>query len=500
MSKGTKRLVFLGTIYSIGSVFEKGLSFFLIPVYTAFLGTEEYGVIGLLSITIQLAMKLFESPVLNGFNRYYYSPILYGNKGKLIFNSFVFLLFSGLIFAIVFYSFSLKISFLVLGNYEFAYIVKCYSFLLFFQPLSDFFLALLRLEEKSKYLVLVDWTRSIVMACVTTIGLIAMNWGVLAVVLGQLFGVLISILLIFPYFFARCSVEFDFYLLKLPLIFGLPFIPTALSIFLIQSADRYILQLFGALSIVGIYAFGYQIADIILFALVKPLKQALLPMAFKKEDNQHEFKHFVEFNCIYFYLLGMFICLFLSIFSMEFIYLIAQNEEFYSGWVIVPIIAFSHLQHAMGSFFGLGTLMAKKSWYISMNTFFALFLNIGLNFLFIPLLGIIGAALATLFSYFLWNILKMYFSAKFYNLNFELLRLLKITVVGIGLYLCSLYLTFNFDMYYSIIGKFILILIYFPAFFFIGFFNEKEMQYIKSFFSSVKNSGIASTIQKIRKL
>ncbi|MBL7085871.1 MAG: DUF4915 domain-containing protein [Candidatus Cloacimonetes bacterium] len=48
MKKTFKELVKLGSIYSLGNVMQKGASFFLIPIYTAYLGTYEYGIIALM--------------------------------------------------------------------------------------------------------------------------------------------------------------------------------------------------------------------------------------------------------------------------------------------------------------------------------------------------------------------------------------------------------------------------------------------------------------------
>ncbi|MFT5501335.1 MAG: O-antigen/teichoic acid export membrane protein, partial [Woeseiaceae bacterium] len=48
--KKIKKLVYLGGMYSIGNLMEKGIAFFFIPIYTSYLDTSDYGIIGVMMI------------------------------------------------------------------------------------------------------------------------------------------------------------------------------------------------------------------------------------------------------------------------------------------------------------------------------------------------------------------------------------------------------------------------------------------------------------------
>ena len=85
-------------------------------------------------------------------------------------------------------------------------------------------------------------------------------------------------------------------------------------------------------------------------------------MVFKQEADPGQQKEFLKMICSYFYLVGMFICLLLSLYCKEFIELIATKEEFWESWMVVPIIAYSIVIAGLGSFFEWGLVMTPTSW------------------------------------------------------------------------------------------------------------------------------------------
>ncbi len=498
MYKSIKRFIYLGGIYSIGSILEKALSFFFIPLYTTYLGTSDYGIVGLMSITIGLISKFITPPITSGFVRHYYAPDYKDKKGLLLYNSFILLSIQSVVLAMLFYLFRSVISDVVLGSRELIYLVQVYALILLLNPLSQFLLTFLRQIEKAKLFIFISWARFLVSAGVILTGLIYLKIGVLALIYGNLIGIIITIVFILPVFWKYSIPKISLSVLGPPLKYGYPLILSGFSMLLIGSGDRYVLKIFSSLSNVGLYTFGYNFAGIMLIFLITPLKNALNPITFKQENKPEQLRNFLKKNCTYFYFIGMFFCLFLSLYSKEAIQIMARKEEFWGSWVIVPIIAFSHLQHGLGSFVGQGLTMAKKSFNVSGNVLIAAVVNIGLNFVFIPYWGILGAAFATLISYFVWNSLKVYYSAKFYDLYFDLKRLAYITIVGVGLYLMSLYITNVGNLYIAVSIKFLILLSYPIIFFVTGFFTPKEREYTQKLWTSIRTNGLRETYTKIR--
>lgn len=473
-----KRLFYLSSIYSIESIFEKSLYFFLIPVYTTFLSPEDFGIIGLMSITIGLITKAVTPPINSGLIRFYYSTEYSDKQRKFIFNSFLFLTAQCIIFSLILYSLKSTIAGSVLNDGKLVHIVEVYCAILFFQPVSSFFATLLRMAEKAKYLLFVSCVRLFVSMLFILYALIYMKLGVLALIYGNLLGLIIVCILALPFFLKSAEFKIDPGTLGPPLKYGYPLIIQGFALILIHSGDQYILKFFTSVAVVGVYSFNYKFADIMSFMLVLPFKKALQPAVLRQEKDPEFLKSFVSRNCTYFYIIGMLLCLILSVFSREIVQLMARREEFWAGWIIIPVIAYANLLHGLGQFFNNGLILMKKSYHISANILIAVIVNIGLNIALIPIWGIMGAAIATLISYIIWNVLRLYFSGKLYGLYFEIKRLGHITIIGSGLFILSIFAAGTESIFYNAIIKTLLILSYPMALFITGFFTLKEKAYL----------------------
>ncbi|MBW2107107.1 MAG: polysaccharide biosynthesis C-terminal domain-containing protein [Deltaproteobacteria bacterium] len=473
MSK--KRLAYLGGIYSIGSLFENSLAFFFIPIYTAYLGTTDYGIIGLMSVAVGLMSKLIAPPVISGFSRHYHAPEYMEKKGLVLFNSFLFLVAGALFLAIVLYQAKGSVSAIVLDDPALEHIVETYAAILFFLPLSEFMLALLRLEERAGLFVGISW---------------------LALIYGQLAGLGFTVLCVFPVLWRRCVPRLSLMVLAPLLRYGYPMILQGFAVLLIQSGDRYVLRMFSSVAVVGLYSFGYKFAGVMNIVMVAPLKYALQPIVLKQEATPARLRAFVSTSCTYCYLAGTLLWLAVTLFGKDALNLMARSAEFRKAWVVVPIIAFCLLQHGMGNFFNWGLTMAKKPYHISVNVAIAAGVNIALNFVLVPVLGIIGAAVATLISYVIWNGLKIHYSAKFYDLHFEIGRILHITLIGLSLYALSMVAASTASSLLNILVRIVIILAYLPVCFLTGFFSVEEKAYFREFAELVRRCGLKQAIVK----
>ena len=473
-----KRTIQLGSIYSIGSISQGALFVLLFPIYTSFLSPQDFGIIGLMSITVSLLTRFVSSPINSAFTRFYYAPEYKEKSGILLFNLFLWALLIITCCAVIFWRISEYLAGVLLQDRNLAHLLKVYALILFLQPLSSLFLCLLRMLEKAKYSVFTSISSLLLSAGLTLYLLIVLKKGVLALIVGNLIGLVVTVIMVLPIFVKRSTFKLSRSVLIPPLKYAYPLLLSEYSNLLIQSGDRYVLRIFNSVSMVGLYAFGYQIAGILQTALVTPLKQALQPIILKQEENPEAIRHFLRVGATYFYLVGCAACLLISLFSREILMLFARKEAFWGAWIIVPIITYSYVQHGLGNFVGWGMGLMKKSFHVSGIVLVAALVNIGLNFLFVPRWDMLGAAVATMLSYIVWNFLKAYYSAKFYDLHFEIGRILHITVIGFGLYGLSLLVASNAAIGTDAVLKFLCFLGYPLILWSTGFFSQNEKEYL----------------------
>jgi O-antigen/teichoic acid export membrane protein len=479
MKKLYLKVLSQSSIYSLGSISQTVLTIILLPLYTRYLSPADFGILALMDLTILLITRLIVPPLDNALGRYYYKPEYSDKKELLLFNLMLVLVAKTALFALLYWFFSGSlVNLLFEGDAQLLYVVQIYVAILVSECISAFLLTYIRLLEVAKYFVFLSLSKLVLSTGLMVYLLTALDLGVLAVIYGQIFGACFLTVLTLPFMLREAKFQISLGVVKEPLKFGYPLVISGYSNLLLNSGDRYMLNMFSSVSSVGLYAFGYRIAALLNTILIVPLNQAIFPTIYQKEENPAEQRAFIATAATYYYFVGIFMALGLSLLAREAIMLLAA-PEFWPAWTVVPIIAFSYVQLGLGRFFKWGALLRNKSYHVSAMVLASALLNIGLNFFMIPLWGILGAALATLIAYIFWNGLTLYYSAKFYSLYFNLGRIGHITVVGVALYLVSLFVANTDSFILNILIKLLLLSIYPLLFFITGFFDSKETAYIQ---------------------
>jgi len=253
-----------------------------------------------------------------------------------------------------------------------------------------------------------------------------------------------------------------------------------------------------ALSHVGVYSFGNQIASLINVLLVEPVTKALWPMIFQRESDYEGQKIFINKLSLYFYMSAMLAFLGLVVFAKDILMQIAKNPEFWESATLIPIMGFSYVLVGMGRFFDWGLVMAKGGYQISINTIIGATINIGLNILMIPQFGIMGAAYATLISIISLNIMRLYYSNKLYGIKFDILRMFYVTVVSGVIYFLAINVRFDESIAIALAIKGLLILLFPVAIWLSPIPYQDDKEYIRAIWGGVKKEGFKSTFGKLK--
>ena len=144
---------------------------------------------------------------------------------------------------------------------------------------------------------------------------------------------------------------------------------------------------------------------------------------------------------------------------------------------IVPTILLAYLFNGLYVVFSAGIYIQEKSIYAPVVAGLGAITNIVANYILIPQLNIMGAALATLLSYIVMASGYYIVTQKFYKINYDYLKLAKITlaVTFVG----TVYYLLMYGGFLNIYYKIILAII-FVAFILTNVFEKKEMDFIKA--------------------
>jgi len=155
------------------------------------------------------------------------------------------------------------------------------------------------------------------------------------------------------------------------------------------------------------------------------------------------------------------------------------NPNYWEGMGIIPIILGGYFFNGIFNVLSAGFNIEKKTDYLPIAVGVAAIVNIGLNFLLIPIIGYWGAAYATLIAYFISAVLLYYFTKKVYFIKYEFKRLFLIIFLTLVIYYSFTFITQGLELWLSFVLKTAALLIFVILLKLFGFFTSSEISGIK---------------------
>ena len=217
---------------------------------------------------------------------------------------------------------------------------------------------------------------------------------------------------------------FDSHLLRIFLVFGVPLMWTEIVWGVLDSGDRYVVQFLMGSVAVGHYSAAYNICKYIQDVMLAPVSMALFPMVMMiwTQKGRNDTEEFLSRSLDHFVLAGIGV-LAATILTAQDAIVILASAKYREAYSLMPVILAGLVIGATESFFKAGLMIAKDSSSILKTTVVAAAVNLGINFVLIPWLGLQGAAIATLISYAVYVAMLARTSAKYLHLKIRMATL-----------------------------------------------------------------------------
>jgi O-antigen/teichoic acid export membrane protein len=456
-------------IYGLGNLSIKLIGLVLLPLYTKHLSSAEYGAFAILEVTSLIITYVFSFKLSTSMMRWW-STIKDDNYKKVI----VFTAFSSSILVIIFlninsFIFSKFLSDILLDDKYLYDLVRIVFLSASFEILNYYALELIRLKEKSILYVIIAILRTVVVLTLNIILVAYCNYGIKGILLSQLSGHVLVLLITFPFLRKNMILRYDWDELKKMLNYCIPLVFSTIAMMLMNMGDRYLIRYLLDFSDVGIYSLGYKISSVINIFVLQSFQMGFLPIAYKQFQTKDANRFFSK-TLTYYTLILTIAALVISLFGKELIELLSKREEYFSAYKVIPFFSLAFILRGVEYVFSLGLHYTKKTKYNAIIVFSLALLNILLNFIFIPVFKIIGAAVTTVICWILMAVLFYNFSQKFYKVNYEIKKIIMIIFTGCGLFLLS-FLYFDLTLHIKLLIK-ILSVISFPFILFLMKFYE----------------------------
>ncbi len=406
-------------ILAIGNFTTKLLNFFLIPLYTAVLTTTEYGEFDLLNTTVGLFVPIFTLNIFEGIFRYALDQET--DKAALLRLSLKYFLLS-FVPLCLFAGVNLAFDIVPVFNTYLHYFLLIYAF----NALSAILNSVAKGLENLKIIAFSGVLSSFVVIVSNILLLLVFQWGLsgyfLATVLGSatqciciIFGIQIWRFRLTPSAKESQNRELE----KKVVSYSKPLIANSIGWWVNNVSDRYTVTLFCGLAANGIYSIAYKIPTF-LNVLTSIFNQAWNLSAIKDFDKDDKDGFFSEtyttYNCGV-----LFVCSVIILFNKLLARILYVND-FYVAWKYVPFLVIAFFFGALSGYLGAIFAAVERTDVYAKSTTAGAVINVVLNFILVYFIGAMGAAIATLISYFSVWVMRYYHMSKFIRLKVNLKR------------------------------------------------------------------------------
>lgn len=452
-----KKLAGETAVYGLSSILGRVLNYLLVPMYTRVFATGEYGIVSELYAWAGFLMVFFIVRMETAFFRFGTDS----EKRQAAFTtSWWSVLTSSLLFAMLIVGFSSQIgAWFEYRPDQYSYIAM-FGFILAFDTLAEIPLAKLRLEHKAFrfatvrlvgiglsialnlfFLLLCPWLLKQGIATGFVEAIYRPTFGVGYVFLSNLIASGAVLLLLLP---ELKSVEwrFDKKLWWTMFIYAAPLVLASLAGIVNEMLDRVLLRhlLPGTvsenLSQVGIYSASYKLA-MLMSLFTQAFRYAAEPFFFANADHKDS-KHLYGQVTKYFTIAGTLAFLTIMLYLDVFKYFI--DQPYWEGLGVVPILLLANL--FLGLYYNV-SIWYKLTDHTMLGGWIAVggaIITISLNVYWIPRIGYMGSAWATLICYAAMTAACWWWGRKYYPVQYHWGRMLGYVVLALALYFGTEYL------------------------------------------------------------
>lgn len=384
-------------IYGFGGIISKIIPFIMLPIITRLMPDSTYfGINDLLNTILGFGTAIAILGMYDAMFRMFFEKQEEDFKKKVCSTALLFTLMMSVGVSIIMLLSREFIARLFMGDSQYSYLICITALATLIGATNGIVSAPTRMQNKRKVF-LVTNAISPILSYMVSIPLILKGHFVIALPLGAVIsGITLEVAFgILNRKWFR-FIFFDFNLLKTLLYIAIPTVPCFLAYWVFNSCDRVMITNMIGLGAAGIYSVGGklgQASQLIYTAFAGGWQY--FAFSTMKEDNQS------KSNSMIFEYLGV-IAFIASMFMSAWSYIIFRLlfvGEYIQGYVVAPYLFLAPLLQMLFQVASNQFLVVKKTWPIPLLLACGAAVNIGINLVLIPVMGIEGAAIATLLGY-----------------------------------------------------------------------------------------------------
>ena len=453
-----KKLLGQTAIYGLSSIVGRLLNYLLVPLYTRYFTTSEYGDVTLLYAYAAFLLIILSYGIETAFFRFSQRE---PNKRVVYSTALISLLISSSLFVgFIYFNAQSIANTLSFGQHP--EYIQYFAFIIGLDTLSSISFAKLReLNQATRFALIrllnifinIGLNLFFIIYCPFAINnnlptaefiqsIYSPSIGIGYIFIANLVSSVVTILMLVPEM-SKSLWRFDKALWRKMMVYALPLMVAGLAGITNETIDRILLQYLLPADIsaseIGLYSAFYKLS-IIMTLFVQTFRFAAEPFFFSQERERNAKQVYAQVMK-YFSIVTAFIFLSVMIYYDLVKQFIGTSFHDERGATIVPILLLANL--FLGLYYNLSVWykLTEKTSYGAYMSLFGAAITIVLNLVLIPYFGFVGSAWATLCCYFLMALCSYFLGQKYYPIPYPLGRIAMYFGLVLGFYFLSAYLS-----------------------------------------------------------
>lgn len=413
-------------VYGLGNGLKKFFGFLLLPFYTRVLTPADYGILETLGTFVFFIAVFFNMGLDSASGFYYFQPKDEKERGKILFTVFVLRLLT-IVPAVILSFFSSFISIMLFKSDQYSTVVLVTCLLLPLNALTSEQGLIYRFNRKPWKYNLLTLFRALVNIGAGITLVVNLKWGVLGAQVASLISSFFVVVFSFLFYTRnKYTYQFSFDWAKKMLKYGFPLVLGGIAVWVYQVSDRYFLLYYKDLQDIGYYSIGSTFSQPLglINAAIQMSWGVLFYEIYNREGNEKKesrraitdlVKYYVVFGCI--------VSFILSLFSFELVKIVT-TPQYLPGIIVIPLLLFSAIMAQLKEIIGIGITIGEKTIYFTYILIISGLVNLGLNFVFVPLFSYYGASITTIIANAVNLFLTYKVAQKFFPVKYEINKLL----------------------------------------------------------------------------
>lgn len=435
-------------IYFIGSILNKLIAFFMLPIYTRYLSPTEFGEYDLSSVYMNLFIGICFIDIYIGIMKF-----LLDDKNNSIANYKEKILFAGffIFFVCSFFYIGSFLVFLKIFDVKFSILLVFLGIVTYLHTIYSY---ICRAYELNHVFVVSGLVSTVVIAILNSILLVYWEFGYEALFYTSIIGIAVAIFMmeLRLKLISKLRIGFgDFTFVKPLFLYSFPLVSFAFSYWFAEFYGKFSISQNIGLKENGYYAIALKFS-MLLMLLISCFKMAWQEINFSKVLDKNLMSSYYTKavnEYIKFLLLGgSFFIIFI-----KFIFLFVVNEAYYHSFIYIPASLFVCL--SIGVYDFMANIINKINYnkYVPKISIFVVTVNFLFIYFFIDKIGVFSVIFGFIFQY----IFAFYMLKSLVKKKFEI-TVLYSNVLYLVIFIVSSFICLKFDTFFAVINLFLLLI------------------------------------------